>query len=76
MIEDRAIAKAREDAAAAPADRWGCIRIRRIDVMNMLDVIAAQDAALDRAAIKPTPPRFFDRIAIHCPPATPRKVRG
>lgn len=75
MIEDRAIAKARADVMIAPCDRWGCIRIRQTDILDMLDVIAAQDAALDRAEIKPSPARFFDRIAIHTPPASPTKVR-
>lgn len=84
MTEGRAIAKARVAALAAPADRAGCIRIRRADVLNMLDLIAAQSTAIEtarteilalRKKVDGIPPRFFDRIGGPGVAATPRKVR-
>lgn len=85
MIKDPAIAKAARIAAAAPADRWGCIQIRREDAISMLELIDAQAAAIQRARTKiltlqkkadGIPPRFFDRIGGAGVAATPRKVRG
>ena len=77
MIEDAAIRKAREDVTAATADRWGCIRIRRTDILDMLDLIAAQDAALDdrdRQLQRRAEPRFADRLRLRTAPA-PRPKR-
>lgn len=76
MIDSAELRKAREDVLAAPADRRGCIRIRRNDILDMLDLIAAQDDALDTLARKAggaAPLRFADRIRITAPAATPRK---
>lgn len=75
MIEDRAIRACREQVLDAPADRWGCIRIRRSDVLAMLDLITAQDEALDRLKPAPAPPRFADRLQLRGPLAKPAKIR-
>ena len=79
MIESAELRRARAQVLEAPADRHGCIRVRRQDVLGMLDVITAQDEALDEAHRKLSiraPTRFADRLRLGLTPIPAPKRRA
>jgi len=70
MSRDPAIAQARREIRAMSTDRQGCIRIRRQDCLDMLDLIDALSAEVERLQPRPAPmPRFAQRHRLSLPSA-------
>lgn len=61
-VGNAVIRKVRAEVRAAAADRHGCIRIRRSDLLDLLDLVAALDAALTDARRQAPTPRFAERF--------------